>query len=314
MSTALDSQPTPAEPTFPATDAAIRTENLTRVFGKHTALDSVNLHVPRGSTFGLIGLNGAGKSTLIRILVGLLPPTSGRALLRGHDPMTHPIEARTSLGYVPDRPTAYPWMRIDEAIAFCRALQPGWSDERCKELVSRFRLDVTKHIGKLSKGTAAKVSLLLALAHDPEILILDEPTDGLDPVARDDFLEGVLSSVCDHPRTVLMSSHSLTDIQRMTDWIGLMHAGRIAIQCPTDELLRTTKRIRAVIADGQPIPATPDGTIFSRRDGRQWTATVRHFTEDNLRSLPEGFTVEDLSLDDVFKDFIRGQEMQETRA
>src|SRR5262249_32979925 len=142
-----------------------------------------------------------------------LPPTSGRILIRGHDPRTHPVEAKTSVGYVPDRPTAYPWMRIDQAISFCRSLQPNWNDRYAADLVKRFRLDVTKCIGKLSKGTAAKVSLLLALAHDPEVLILDEPTDGLDPVARDDFLEGVLASVCERPRTVLMSSHALADVQ-----------------------------------------------------------------------------------------------------
>jgi ABC-2 type transport system ATP-binding protein len=306
---AAATESTPPSRRNPAADFPLFTENLSRRFNKTLALDSVNLRIPRGTTYGLIGLNGAGKSTLIRILIGLLPPTSGRALLRGHDPITNPIDARTSVGYVPDRPTAYPWMRIDEAIAFCRALQPGWSDDRCVELVKRFRLDITKRIGKLSKGTAAKVSLLLALAHDPEVLILDEPTDGLDPVARDDLLEGVLASVCERPRTVLMSSHSLTDIQKMTDWIGLMHEGRLAIQCPTEELIQSTKRLRTIVPDGQPVPHTPEGTILVRRDGRQWSATVRNFSQSAATAFPpESFTIEDLTLDDIFKDFVRGQQ------
>ncbi len=290
-------------------NSPIQTENLSRRFHKTLALDSVNLNLPRGCTYGLIGLNGAGKSTLIRILMGLLPPTSGRALIHGHDPRTHSIQAKTSVGYVPDRPTAYPWMRIHEAVSFCAALQPGWSDTRCAELLKRFRLDLNARIGKLSKGTAAKVSLLLALAHDPEVLILDEPTDGLDPVARDDFLEGVLASVCERPRTVLMSSHALTDIQKMTDWIGLMHEGRLAIQCPTEELVRTTKRIRTILADGQPAPAPPPDSILIRRDGRQWSATIRNFSDEATRSLPpDSFTTEDLTLDDIFKDFVRGRQ------
>src|ERR1043165_8089546 len=168
-----DTTPAGAESPSPAArapaDHAILTERLSRRFGRTLAVDAINLRIPRGSTYGLIGLNGAGKSTTIRMLMGLLPASSGRIVIRGHDPRIDPVAAKTSVGYVPDRPTAYPWMRIDEAIAFCRALQPNWNDIYAADLVRRFRLDTTKRIGKLSKGTAAKVSLLLALAHDPEV-------------------------------------------------------------------------------------------------------------------------------------------------
>lgn len=295
-----------------ATDCAVLTESLSKRFGKMLAVDSVNLRIPRGCTYGLIGLNGAGKSTVIRMLMGLLPPTSGRVLMRGLDPQMDPVEAKLSVGYVPDRPMVYPWMRIDEAMWFCKALQPKWNDAYAGELVKRLRLDVTKRIGKFSKGTAAKVSLLLALAHDPEVLILDEPTDGLDPVARDDFLEGVLASVCEHERTVLMSSHALSDVQRMADWIGLMHDGKLMIQCPTEELVRTTKRIKIVLPDGAAPSTPPPGTILDRREGRQRTITVREFTPQSTAGMTgDQIAVEDLSLDDIFKDFIRGQQEAE---
>jgi ABC-2 type transport system ATP-binding protein len=308
-------EPAPTSPVDRGTpsEAAILTDGLTRRFGRRLALDRVNLRVMRGSTYGLIGLNGAGKTTAIRAIMGLLAPSLGRVLLRGIDVSDDPVAARTGVGYVPDRCVVHPWMRVHQAIWFCRRLQPRWNDSYCQELVKRFRIDPSQKVGKLSKGSAAKLSLILALAHDPEVLILDEPTDGLDPVARDDFLEGVLASVCEHERTVLISSHSLSDVERMADQIGLIHGGHLMIQCPTEDLVRWTKRIRAVIPDGVPTPPPPPGTILARRDGRQWVLTVKDFgphVVDQLRIALGDATidVDDMSLDEIFKDFVRGQE------
>jgi ABC-2 type transport system ATP-binding protein len=309
-----------AAPTLPAPEAppdalAIQTADLVKRFGPTLALDGVNLRVPRGGTYGFIGLNGAGKTTTIRVLLGLLPPTSGRVTLRGVDVAAGREQARLGVGYVPDRCVVHPWMRVRQAVAFCRRLQPRWNDAYCDELARRFRLDLRQRVGRLSKGAAAKLSLLLALAHEPEVLILDEPTDGLDPVARDDFIEGVLASVAERDRTVLMSSHALGDVERLADHVGLIHAGRLAIQCPTDELVRTTKRLRLVLRDDAPAPAPPPGTLLVRRDGRQWAATVRNFDPAMLPPLQAAATsqtvqVEDLTLDAIFKDFVRGQESQ----
>lgn len=307
-------EPHPSLPVQPqAAGAPIRTEGLTRRFGQHVAVSDVSLRVPRGGTYGLIGLNGAGKSTTIRMIMGLLPPTTGRVLLNNIDVARDPTRSRLGVGYVPDRCVVHPWMRVGDAIWYCRRLQPGWNDARCAELVKRFRLDLSQPVGKLSKGTAAKLSLLLALAHDPEILILDEPTDGLDPVARDDFLEGVLAAACERDRTVLMSSHNLSDVQRIADHVGLIHEGRLVIQCPTEELVQSTKRLRLVVPDGAPGAPPPGGTIYSRRDGREWTLTVRdfdHAAAEQLRATVGSthLAVEDVTLDDIFKDFVRGQE------
>lgn len=307
--------------------AAIQTFTLTKRFsnrpGSPTALDHIDLVIPRGSTYGLIGLNGAGKSTAIRLLVGLLAPTSGRALVNGVDVFTDPVRALASVGYVPDRPTAYAWMRIGEVLHFARSMWPTWNDTLAASLLTRYRLDPAKRISKLSKGAAAKLSLLLALAHDPDTLILDEPMDGLDPVAKEDFLEHVIGAVCDRPRTVLLSTHALADVQRAADHIGLLHNGRLIVQCPTEELITQTKRIRVVLdAAGSAEPATParaslpqapPGTVWSRLEGREWIVTVRGFTQDTLERIRAAASVRslnvlDLNLDDVFKDVVRGQE------
>jgi ABC-2 type transport system ATP-binding protein len=304
----------PAVPT-PGADLAIATEGLTRLFRGIPAVEEVNLRVPRGGTYGFIGLNGAGKTTTIRMIMGLLAPTSGRVLLRGVDVARDRERSRLRVGFVPDRCIVHPWMRVDEAIWFCRRLQPRWNDGYCADLLKRFRIDAGKRVGKLSKGTAAKLSLLLALSHEPDVLILDEPTDGLDPVARDDFLEGVLASVCEHDRTVLMSSHALSDVERMADHLGLIHNGRLAIQCGMEELVRTTKRIRLVLPDGGTPPKAPPGAILIRREGRECTITIRGFDPAMLPGLQTAAgaahtAVEDLTLDSIFKDFVRGQEAQ----
>ena len=294
-------------------DAVIRTEGLTRRFGGRVAVDGVELRVPRGACYGLIGLNGAGKSTLLRLVVGLLGPSAGRVMIGSADIALEPVAFRRRVGYVPDRPTAYGWMRVGEVLDFARKLRPEWDQARAKEMLERYRLDVKQKVGKLSKGTGAKLSLLLAMAHDPEILVLDEPTDGLDPVARDEFLEEVIGSTAERERTVLISSHALTDVQKMADVIGLLHKGKLAVQCSTDDLVRTTKRLRTVVEDRRS-PAAPAGALCSRRVGREWIVTVRGFTAEMAAAVGEAaggapVTVEDVGLEDVFKDFVCGLEV-----
>jgi len=298
------------------TDFAITTDLLTRRFGKRNAVDGISLAVPRGAIYGFIGLNGAGKSTTIRMLLGLLAPTSGTVHLNGVNVAFDPVGAKARVGYVPDRPTAYPWMRVQEVIQFCEGVFPDWSPTLASSLLKKYRIDPRAKVSKLSKGTGAKLSLLLALAHDPQILILDEPTDGLDPIARDEFFEEVLRASLDSPRTVLISSHSLQDIQRATDHLGFLHEGRLIFQGRTDELLGTTKRVRLLpespIEDAALRRLSPDVSHIAR-EGRAVTVTLRNFSPaaaESLRTFAHSPNLEvaDLSLDDAFKDIVKGME------
>lgn len=295
---------------------AIEARGLMRRFGSHVAVNGLDLSIPQGCTYGFIGLNGAGKSTTIRMLTGLLPPSAGQALLMGKDVWKDRVSAVSTLGYVPDRPNMYPWMRVGQAIEFASALWPSWDHSLAASLLTRYRLRESQKIGKLSKGEGAKLSLLLALAHDPKILILDEPTDGLDVVARDAFLEEVLESIAnqDRPRTVLISSHSLNDLQRLTDMVGIIHEGSMLLQGSTEDLVTTTKRLIIVLEQPTtPMPPSPPGTIHSRRRGREATFTLRPCTPEAIVGLRQcagilDVTVQDLSLDEIFKDLIKGQD------
>jgi ABC-2 type transport system ATP-binding protein len=294
-----------------STSCAICLEHVTRRFSGKAAVDNLSLRVERGKTFGFIGLNGAGKTTAIRMMVGLLKPHGGWISVAGFEVPAQRDRMKVHVGYVPDQPTVYSWMRVGQAIDFCRTFYPKWDDARISELLKVFDLDVRKRVKHLSKGMAAKLSLLLALGHDPEVLILDEPMSGLDPLVREEFLEGLVSAVAQREQTLFFSSHTLADVQRLVDSVGLMHEGKLILHSPIDELLEKTKRVRAVLSDAGAIATAPPGVLWQKTEGREWTLTLSDFQESQLEFLRgknriEHLDVMDMSLDDVFKDYVRG--------
>lgn len=289
---------------------AIELCNVTKRFGDHVAVRDVSINIPCGTKLGLIGVNGAGKSTTIKIMLGLLRPDEGGVCILGRDPFCEPVWCRQRVGYVPESHLLHRWMTVNEAIAFCGGVFPTWNDALCADLVSQFRLPGGKKVAQLSKGMLAKLSLLLALAHEPAVLILDEPTSGLDPIVREEFLEGTLQAVCDGDRAVLFSSHILSDVERLADVVGIIHEGKLLALAPTDELMRRTKRIRLILGDAGETPRLP-GIVWQTRDRREWLMTVRDFVPGMAEGLRRDFPqarveVFDLSIEEIFKDFVRG--------
>lgn len=291
---------------------AIEIEGLTKVFGHTVAVRNLSLTIERGSTFGLLGPNGAGKSTTIKMLMGMLSITAGSAKVLGLDVAKIPTLVKDSVGYVPETHHIYRWMRVGQVIGFCRALYSTWNDQTCREMLDLFRLDLNKKVRHLSKGMLVKLSLLLAVSHDPQVLILDEPISGLDPVGREEFLDGVLRTICERGQTVLISSHTLDDVQRLADTVGILYEGRLLLHGRLDEILSTTKRIRATLVNGQRPASLPAGTLFDRVQGREWLLTVNDFRPEKLehvRALEgvEHVEVVDLGLEDLFKDIVKAQ-------
>ena len=294
------------------TGPAIELVGLTKRFGRTTAVDRLSLRVPPGSTFGLIGPNGAGKTTTIKMLMGVLTPSAGLARVLGIEPLAEPLVLRQRVGYVPESHHVDRWMRVAEVLGFCRSLYASWNDQTCREMLDLFELDARKKVKHLSKGMLVKLSLVLAVSHEPEVLVLDEPMAGLDPLAREEFLEGVLRTICERGQTVLFSTHSLDDVQRLADTVGILYGGRLLVHRNIEELLATTKRIRATLTNGRLPDRLPDNMIWQRVEGREWLVTVGEFTEETVRQLRaeegvEHVEVIDLGLEDLFKDFIRGQ-------
>lgn len=291
---------------------AIELEGLTKRFGRELAVDGLSLRVARGTTFGLIGPNGAGKTTAIKMLMGMLSPTAGSARVLGMDVLADSVEVKQRVGYVPELHHICRWMRVREVLGFCRSLYVSWDEETCREMVDLFGLELDKKVKHLSKGTLAKLSLLLAVSHDAELLVLDEPMAGLDVVAREEFLDGVLRTICEREKTVLFSTHTLDDVQRLADTVGILYEGKLLVHRNVDELLSSTKRIRATLPDGARPEQTPEGTIWERVEGREWLVTVGDFSPEKVEEIRSANEVDHvevigLGLEDVFKDFIKGQ-------
>jgi ABC-2 type transport system ATP-binding protein len=206
---------------------AVTVESLSRSFRGSPALVDVDLSIPHGSVFGLVGLNGAGKTTLIRHLIGSMKALHGRVTVLGQDPTVAPEKLLARIGYMTEEDSLPTWMRVHDLIQFCRTVYATWSDDYAGELCQMFSLSTNSKLKSLSKGGRARVALLAAIAHRPELLILDEPSSGLDPIARADILEAIIRTVADEGRTVLFSSHLLEEIDRVCDHVALLHNGRL---------------------------------------------------------------------------------------
>jgi len=212
--------------------------------GKHFAVESLDMTVPTGSIYGFIGPNGAGKTTTMRLILGLLAPKAGTIEVLGH---RMPREARLALakvGVVPERPHVYPTFTVDEAMRFHSAFHTGWDAARATKLRAQFELLPHQLVGSLSKGQTGKLMMLLALSQSPELLILDEPTDGLDPVVRQEVLEALTEFVATKKATVLVSSHLVHEQERICDWVGVMDHGRLIAELPMTVFRNGIKRLR----------------------------------------------------------------------
>jgi len=183
----------------------VQITGLTRRFGSKIALDGVNLTMPRGCVFGLVGPNGAGKTTLIKHILGLLKAVTGSVRVFGRDPVADPVGVLSQIGYLSEKKDLPGWMRVTELLRYIQAFYPSWDEEYAEKLRRDFDLDPTARIRTLSKGQRARAGLLVALAYRPALLVLDEPSSGLDPVVRRDILEAIIRTVADEGRTVLFS-------------------------------------------------------------------------------------------------------------
>jgi ABC-2 type transport system ATP-binding protein len=217
-------------------NAVIEIENLTRHFGARTALSSVSLSIPRGGVYGLVGENGAGKTTLIKHILGLLRAEQGSVRVFGLDPVADPVEVLSRIGYLSEANDLPGWMRVAELIRYSRAFYPAWDDAYAEELRETFGLDPGAQVRNLSKGQKARLGLLIALSYRAELLVLDEPSSGLDPIVRRDILEAIIRTIAHEGRTVLFSSHLLDEVERVADHVTMISKGKVALSGPLHEL------------------------------------------------------------------------------
>ncbi len=257
-------------PSPSSAEAVIAITGLSRRFGSKKALDDVSVYVPRGGVFGLVGENGAGKTTLIKHILGLLRAETGNVKVFGQDPVGDPVGVLGRIGYLSEQPDLPGWMRVDELMRYTQAFYPKWDMAYAEQLREQFGLPAAARLKTLSKGQQAKAGLLAAQSHRPDLLLLDEPSSGLDPIVRRDILEAVIRTVADEGRTVFFSSHLLEEIERVSDQIAMLHDGRIVLCGPLDEIKAQHRSMTLRFDMPQTRPPIVAGALSVNGAGREW--------------------------------------------
>lgn len=234
-------------------DYAIQTNALNKSFNGIKAIEGLNLTVTAGSIFGLIGPNGAGKSTLIQMLIGIIRPDSGEAFILGRSIREKDGSIRNQVGYVPDVPIMYPSFTVAEMYRLGSKLYPSWDGERCRKLHCSFNLPAERRIRNLSRGQKVQVSLVMALALRPRLLLLDEPTAGLDPVVRRAFLHTIIEEAASRGTTIFYSSHNLNDLEQSADHIAVLNRGRLLFSRALDELKESMHHLQLAFKVEPPV-------------------------------------------------------------
>jgi ABC-2 type transport system ATP-binding protein len=282
----------------------IRVENVVKYFDGRCVLDGINLNVPQGGIYGLLGRNGTGKTTIIRILLGLDSPTRGRRSLLGVESSMLTPELKGRIGYVAEAHNLIQNYKVARLIKLCKDLSRRWNDAFFGQLIETFRLPMHRKVRQLSVGMRAQLNLSLAMAIDPELLILDDPTLGLDTVARRQFLELAVDLLGRDGRTILFSSHILSDVERIADRIGILAGGKLVVDCPLEELKKRVRKLRLIFPQAAPGNLHLTEVINQQLDGRELTITVANWNSQKQALVetfkPESCTEIPMSLEDIF--------------
>ncbi|HTE45027.1 MAG TPA: ABC transporter ATP-binding protein [Gemmatimonadaceae bacterium] len=254
---------------------AIRAAGVSKRYAKRTALDRFDLAVPDGSIYLLAGPNGAGKSTAIRHMLHLEEPDAGTITVLGHDVRRDAVRARAEIGYISDgEVTPYGWLRVGALVAHHAQYFPTWDAQYASRLIAELDIDLAPRVRALSRGEARRIAFVLALAHRPALLLLDEPTDGLDPVVRERVLHLLAEHASEAPTTMLVSTHLVHEVERLADHVGIIKKGRLIGQMPRDYLRGTLNRYRFDAPDSWRVPEQAPVVVVERvAAGREneWT-------------------------------------------
>ncbi len=285
-------------------EPVIRTRGLTKYFGARCAVHDLNLEVPRGCVFAFLGRNGSGKSTTIRMLLGLHSPDRGESFVLGGNSRALTPALRARIGYLTEEHQVYDWMTVREAGDFQATFYPRWDPRIFRGVLEHFALKPDVRVKHLSRGMRAGLSLALTLAPDPELLILDDPALGLDPVARRSLVESMIYLTRRSDRTIFFSSHQLSDVERVADHVAVLDDSVLRVCCPLETFRESIREVRLTFAGPPPrLPEIP-GLLQALRLERELHITCLHYsdaTERALRALaPAGFVTTSIGLEDAF--------------
>lgn len=285
-------------------DAVVELAGVSRRYRRTLAMDNVNLSMPRGSVVGLVGENGAGKTTSIKHVLGLLRAQTGTVRVFGLDPVKKPHDTLSRIGYLSEHRDMPGWMRIDELLRYTRALYPKWDQTYAQKLVQMFQLDPSAKIRTLSMGQTAKAGLVTALAHRPDLLVLDEPSSGLDPIVRRDILGAVLREVANEGRTALFSSHLLHEVETISDRVIMISEGKVILDETLKNVLGRHQRLVLASRNGQTPKGFLSGVESCEGEAGRWTVICHgDLAALTAEAKQKGFEVAEAGpadLDDIF--------------
>jgi ABC-2 type transport system ATP-binding protein len=296
--------------------AAIEIHNLVVKYGSKRAVDGLTFRVPAGTIFGFLGPNGSGKTTTIKTLLGFRPPDGGSARVLGYDVVSQSLQVRARVGYVSETNSLYDFLTIPQLCAFCRSLSPEWNQQVVDRYIGLFGLPPREKVGRLSKGMKSQLALSLALGGNPDLLILDEPTAGLDPLARHEFLNTLISEVAAEGKTIFFSSHMLSEVEVVADWVAIIRKGKLVLCDELDHLKQTQKVVKLTYAELPPVSeiemlrSLPEVKSLAQ-EGR----SVRLVAQGNVDTLTQTIQTRpyelrdvetvDLNLEDLFLEYMK---------
>ena len=290
-------------------------KGLCKRFGGKTVLRDVDFELPSGTVLGLVGRNGSGKTTLIKSGVGLLCIDAGETRLFGEPSWDLSAAAKARLGYVPQAMSLYPWMRVRQVLTYTAAFYPRWNRDLVANLVKRWDLDVQARVGTLSPGQTQQLAIVLALAHEPEVLLLDEPAASLDPAARRQLLQIVLELASGSDRTILFATHIISDLERVADRIAILRNGKLQFSGELDALKDHVKRLHVSARDSLPPTLGVPGTLREDVQGHDGAVSVWGFTTDLAPRLAQRYQahveVYDLNLEDIFLELHQDEQVEQ---
>jgi ABC-2 type transport system ATP-binding protein len=303
-------------------ELALQAANLTKTFkGGVVAVSGLDLEVPRGAVYGLIGRNGAGKTTTIRLLLGLLRPDHGTTRILGHDFWEAPRSARARVAYVSQAQALPGWMSLAELTRYASHFYERWESVHVRDLARDWSLAWNQPVGTMSGGEQRRAAILMALAPRPEVLVLDEPTIGLDPIARREVVDALVSGLGrDDNCTILLSTQIISDLERIVEYVGIMDRGRMVTAARLEHLQQTMRRVQVIFPDPSPPPDfVVPGAIRSQVVGPVVTAVARVANDEQLdpvRRLPGArVQVFPLGLEEMFIElFGRGERQEAVQA
>ena len=250
-------------------NAVIETQGLTRRFRKTVAVKDLSLEVPASSIFALLGPNGAGKTTLIKMVMNMVRPSGGRATILGADSLRLGPPQLERIGYVSENQELPEWMTVQELIDYCRPFYPAWDDDLCRRLIRQFNLPQARKLKTFSRGMKVKAALLSSLAYRPELMILDEPFTGLDALVRDELIRGLLEVTDRKERTIFIASHDIDEVERLADWVGVIHRGEMQMSEPAASLRARFRQCEVTLEPGQEVPELlPEAWLLVQRAGQ----------------------------------------------